>query len=158
MKKALVLGCSVLVLFFSVLTTVNGENQISYSWLTNMWFQGGGSRTNVFAISEQRLNTNTNDIVGLLLRLEGDFEYSVMGDMSNTLQRVVSVGATITNQHFAALYPLVQADAKYFTQSFLPNYTLEDWSNDVQKAEIPETLMTHGPLFEALWKDGFLAD
>ncbi|MDD2600148.1 MAG: hypothetical protein PHO37_13140 [Kiritimatiellae bacterium] len=44
-----------------------------YTNVTNLWYQG--YKTNVFAIANERLAQNTNDIAGLILKAEFHFAH-----------------------------------------------------------------------------------
>ena len=71
--------------------------------VTNLWYQG--PKSNVLAIAEARLTQNTNDIAGLILRMEYHIAFGVLSEMSNSFLRVIQVGDTIKTPHFTATFP-----------------------------------------------------
>ena len=149
------------VLIGFMLTVVNGSIGLAqtnfYTNVTNLWYQGGESRSNVLAIANARLAINTNDIAGLILKAEYNLEFYEVGDISNSYLRVIQVGDTITITNFSNHYQ------KISRQAFLG--VLEDFAEnpitpqEVQK-EKPKSLLKYkrmaaDRLIEALLKDGY---
>jgi hypothetical protein len=123
-----------------------------YTNVTNLWYQG--FKTNVLQIAEQRLQNNTNDIAGLLLKMEYDLAFTETATISNSIQRVLSVGATVNTPKFRGLY-----DELSFSLSLLLNAIKECPIEDLP-AEKAKALIIGKPLpdaiyLEALQKDGF---
>ena len=65
-----------------------------FSNVTNLWFQG--HKSNVLAIAEERLACNSNDIAGLILRLEYDLEFTNLASLSNSVLRTIECATNIS--------------------------------------------------------------
>lgn len=124
-----------------------------YANITNLWYQG--YKTNVLAIANARLAQNSNDIAGLILKMEYHLAFSEMSEMSNSFWRVVNVGETITTPNFAAEFPS--------KKEHLINILDSINENPLSPAELIEEQskgnIIHKPLpavlIEALQKDGY---
>jgi hypothetical protein len=123
-----------------------------YSNVTNLWWQG--YKTNVLVIANARLAQNTNDIAGLLLKLEYDFEFINVNEISNDVQRVIAVGATVTTPNFQEQYGSLSQSLDTFLD-YLTSYPASAIPEDRAKALIPHKPMTHEMPLEALQKDGY---
>ena len=55
-------------------------------------------------IANARLAANSNDIAGLILKAEYNFEFYETGNLSNAYLRVIQVGDTITTTNFVSYY------------------------------------------------------
>jgi len=120
--------------------------------VTNLWFQG--DKTTVLAIAEQRLGANTNDIAGLILKYEFQLEFLEMSSISNSAQRVLNVGATITSTNFAQVFPNYIENI-HAALIFLPHYTPAEILEDKPKALIPHKPLVATDIIKALQDDGF---
>jgi hypothetical protein len=123
-----------------------------YTNVTNLWYQG--FKTNVLQIAEQRLQNNTNDIAGLLLKMEYDLEFIETETISNSIHRVLSVGAIVNSQEFKGLY-----DDLTVTLSILLD-AIKECPIENLPAEKAKALISGKPLpgsiyLEALQKDGY---
>lgn len=86
-----------------VLGQTNFSSQVSQMWLD-------GQKQEVLNIANQRLASDTNDMAGLLLRMEYEVEFLIMSSLTNTMNEVERVGSGITHTNFAAVFPDVQQD------------------------------------------------
>ncbi len=59
-----------------------------FATVTNLWYEG--HKSNVFAIAEQRLAANSNDLVGAIMMFDYDLEFSNEGNYSNDVRRIFS--------------------------------------------------------------------
>jgi len=138
--------------------TVVGGNAILaqtnfYTNVTNLWYQG--YKSNVLEIAEQRLNVNSNDIAGLILKAEYNLAFYNVNDISNAYLRVIQVGDTITTPNFVKRYQIMRQGYLWILDDFVENpITIQEI-----QAEKPKALINQKPLpaslIEALQKDGY---
>jgi len=126
-----------------------------YTNVTNLWHQG--YKSNVLEIAEQRLNINSNDIAGLILKADYNFEFYEVDSLSNAYLRVIQIGDTITTTNFMERY---QKASRESILGILDDFAEEPVTNaDIQegkqKALIKYKNLTHSRLIEALQKDGY---
>ena len=125
--------------------------------VTNLWWQGRMS--NVLAIAEQRLACNSNDIAGLILKVECNVNFVNLDAISNSVQRAVNCGKTITTPMFSPLYPFF----KYCMEDLLDfpfsdYYTADKIEEDRAKALLPrKTMLFEDDLF-AVCIDGLVTN
>ena len=124
-----------------------------YTNVTNLWYQG--YKSNVLAIADARLAQNTNDIAGLILKMEYNTEFSVMSEISNSFWRVINVGDTITTSNFVARFPRKRENLLTIL-SFIDENPLSPAELAIEQAK---GNINHKPfpdhLIEALQKDGY---
>ena len=128
-----------------------------YTNVTNLWYQGGEFRTNVLTLANARLAANSNDIAGLILKAEYNFEFLEMDDMSNAFLRVIQVGDTITTTNFVKYYQeMTKGRILHLLDDFVENpITVQEIQTEQHKAFIPEKPLPSARLIEALLKDGY---
>ena len=128
-----------------------------YTNVTNLWYQGGESRTNVLTIANARLATNTNDIAGLILKAEYHFEFLEVGDISNAFLRVIQVGDTITTPNFKEHYQTFSRQRISFLLDMIAENPLtpQEIQAEKHKALLPRKPLPDAELIEALLKDGY---
>ena len=124
-----------------------------YTNVTNLWYQG--YKSNVLAIANARLAQNTNDIAGLILKMECQIAFSDMSEISNSFWRVINVGDSITTTNFVAKYPDKRENLLGILEFIKDNpISSEDLATEPTKGAI-----SHKPLpaalIEALQKDGY---
>ena len=151
MKKTIMMY-SVCVVVAAMTCTVQGQTNF-VKQVADLWFTG--HKTNVLAIANQRLQQNTNDIAGLLLKMDYETEFLLFDQMSNTIDRVVQVGATITTPKFAALYPLVMEEANYWKKVASTYHPPEQLAADRAKGNIAEKPLSVEFILESLQEDGY---
>jgi len=147
MKKMLFAFC----VFTASLTEAQTTN--FYTNVTNLWYQG--QKAEVLALGEQRLNINSNDMPGLIIKLAYADEFSQLGVLSNLYCRVLTIGETITNEHFITHYPFLQF-ATEFNLEFLKTYnpSPSELLEEQAKGLIPHKPFIYYLLLEALQEDG----
>jgi hypothetical protein len=125
-----------------------------YTNVTNLWYQG--YKTNVLDIANTRLAANSNDIAGLILKAEYNFEFYEVGDISNAYFRVIQVGDTITTTNFVKRWQeLSRERILWILDDFAEEpVTPQDVQEGKQKALINEKSLP-ASLIEALLKDGY---
>jgi hypothetical protein len=123
-----------------------------YANVTNLWYQG--YKTNVLQIALQRLQSNTNDIAGWILKMECDVEFLDMPALSNSLQRVQTTGVTVTSPHFHALYAELFQETTLLLE-MMKEYSPDELAADKAKIPIPNEPFGHRSVLDALQKDGY---
>lgn len=123
-----------------------------YANVTNEWFQG--RQTNVLALANQRLASNTNDMAGLLMKASYDFDFADANTLSNSLARVLSVGETVSTPAFTNAYRLVRLDIRG-TFKTLSSETPEEHASDMLKIMGAGHQMAYEDALKALDDDGY---
>jgi len=123
-----------------------------YEEVSSMWYSG--NKTGVLSIAQQRLQQNTSDVAGLILKMEYQIEFVELSAVSNTMQRVLDVGSQVTTTNFAAAFPLVQSDINHLFQ-LLPLYPTNETAGDIEKANISNKPLSSGYAIKALQDDGY---
>jgi len=150
MKKMLFAFC----VFTASITEAQTTN--FYTTVTNLWYQG--QKAEVLALGQERLNINSNDMAGLIIKLEYEGEFLQLESISNTLHKVLSIGELITNVNFKTQYPnlkeTIESDLEII--AIFSGFNL---SQDELEAERAKGLIPHKPFalykeLEALQKDG----
>ena len=141
-------------LFTMLLATVASSVSASayYDTITNLWFTA--HQTNVLALANQRLMANTNDIAGLLIRASWDFAFSDSTAISNSLERVLSVGGAITTPAFTNEFAFTRIDIQ-FTLDNLAVRPEEERAADILKSSSPGRLPHFYEDLKALDDDGY---
>jgi len=143
------------VIVFGILVVSTAKSQTTnfYTNVTNLWVQG--HKSNVLEIVEQRLNTNTNDMPGLLIKLAYQEEFLLLDSISNTVNKIIFVGGTITNQNFKTHYSSFKENQE-FMLDFLTTYhpTPTELIQERAKGLIPQKPFIYYKYLEALQKDG----
>ena len=126
-----------------------------YTNVTNLWYQG--HKSNVLEMANARLAANSNDIAGLILKAEYNFEFYEIGDISNAYLRVLQVGDTITTPNFVKRY---QGFSREGILGVLDDFseepvTVEEIQEGKRKALIKHKPFPQEKTLEALQKDGY---
>ena len=124
-----------------------------HTTVTNLWFQG--HKSNVLEIAEQRLNVNSNDIAGLILKYECHIGFLELSSISNAAQRVLAVGTTITSTNFVREFSLYSESINHIL-SVLPHYPPAELAADRQKIHIANKPLPAGDIIKALQDDGYV--
>ncbi len=120
--------------------------------VTNLWYQG--YKSNVLAIAEQRLQQNTNDIAGLLLKVEYQVEFFQFSQLTNTMNTLLTVSESYTGSNFLQRLPVLREDLDVMRQ-FSTNYPSGQLEVDLQKTNQTGKIMSFTISLEALQKDGY---
>lgn len=123
-----------------------------YQQVSSLWYSG--QKTNVLNIAEQRLQQNTNDIAGLLLKLEYEVEILQLSNATNTLERVLAVSGSFSGTNFARVYPTLQADYQVL-KSVVTNYPPDELAADQAKTNMVGKTMSCDAAIKALQDDGY---
>ena len=127
-----------------------------YANITNLWWQGRMS--NVLAIAEQRLMCNSNDVAGLILKVECDLNFINLDSISNSLERAICCGKTITSPTYSSLYPFFKYCMEDFLDVHTEYYSPEEIASDRAKALLPEKRMLFEDDLFAVCIDGLVTN
>ena len=126
-----------------------------FTSVTNSWY--AGRQTNVLALANARLASNTNDIAGLLMKASYEFDFADATTLSNTLARVLSVGPTVATPAFTNAFQLTRIDI-LGTFDTLATETAEERAADQHKVEGPGHPMAYEDELTALERDGYFQE
>lgn len=124
-----------------------------HTTVTNLWYQG--HRSNVLVMAEARLAQNSNDIAGLILKME--YHCVLLDDLSqisNSIWRVIHVGDTVTSSNFVKEFKIERQGLLYGLDIFKTYPTPAQLPGERAKARfIHKPLPTD--LLDALQADGY---
>ena len=126
-----------------------------YEEVSSMWYSG--NKTGVLSIAEQRLQQNTNDIAGLLLKLEYEVEFLQLSSVTNTMMQVLTAGQAFTGTNFSQVYPALQADYEVM-ETVVTNYPSEELTADQAKSSIAGKTMSCDAAIRALQDDDYFGE
>ena len=149
----------ILILGILTISIVKSQTIDLYTNVTNLWFQG--HKTNVLEIGQQRLNINSNDLVGLIIQESYNQEFLQLESSSNTLQKILLIGGTITNENFKIFYPkfkeYIESDLDALAFFAELNFSPEELAVEKAKGLIAGKPFPYSKELEALQKDGLCA-
>jgi hypothetical protein len=131
----------------SIYSQTNFTENVSSLWLA-------GQKTNVLNIAEQRLQANTNDMAGLILKMEYEMAFLDFDNMTNTMQQVLTQGALITTTNFVGCYSYMSNCINHML-SVLPLYPTNEIAGDRLKGNIAGKRMLYSAEIQALEDDGY---
>ena len=147
MKKMLFVFC----VFTASITEAQTTN--FYTTVTNLWYQG--QKSEVLTLGQDRLTINSNDLAGLIIKLEYDLEFLQLETISNSFIMVTVVGESITNENFQLLYPFLKESNDFMLELFTQShFTPEELLLERAKGLIPNKPFALYKELEALQKDG----
>ena len=123
-----------------------------YTNVTNLWYQG--YKTNVLAIAEQRLQQNTNDIAGLLLKVEYQVEFFQFDQLTNTMNHLLTASESYNGTNFLQRLTVLREDFAVMKE-YSTNYPPGQLAVDLPKTNQAGKVMSFGVSLEALQKDGY---
>ena len=143
-----------LIATLALLTAIIAHSQTPdfHANVTNLWYQG--YKSNVLEIAEQRLNMNSNDIAGLILKYEFELAFLELSSISNTAQRILNVGPLVTTINFANVFP-DYTNRIHVILDFIPQYHPDRIEIDKPKALIPHKPLLGDRYIKALQDDGY---
>jgi|GEM_PF-6989591 len=143
-----------LIFLFGSILTSDAETNF-YEQVSSLWFSG--AKTNVLAIAEARLQRSTNDIAGLILKMEYEIEFMQFTSFSNTANKVLCASSDVSTSNFVKAVVLMQEDIESLL-NMIPEYPPEEIEADIQKASIAGKPLSCGYLIDALQKDGYFSE
>lgn len=141
------------ILALLLLFNETGFAQDLYSTITNIWWNG--PKTNIFTVANERLSSDTNDIVGIVLRMEGEWTFGNASSISNATHRYLSVGATIRTPAFRLRFPLEALNFSLLLES-MPQMSNDDWARERESVAELHREMLLEKSWSALNDDGWL--
>ena len=126
----------------------------NFSVVTNLWYNG--YKSNVLAIAEQRLAVNSNDLAGLILKMEFNLATNNVECFSNDIFSVLELLPHVSGENIRLEIPRLQSDL-LATLSFLADEyrpTHEEIELDRAKFLIIHKPMTYEIPLKALHDDG----
>ena len=149
MRGTVLLVCiAVFVVASAILAETNFTDQVS-----RMWFQG--QKAGVYSIATNRLAADTNDLAGLILKMEYEIAYLSLDDATSTMQRVLQVGSTVSSTNFAETFPGFEADINNIKAMIL-QYPAGELTADQGKGDIAGKPLPHEEVIRALEDDGHI--
>jgi len=112
--------------------TPSGDN---YASVTNDWYQGNW--TNVYELAQQRLASNTNDLVASHLMVSYDILFSDYHTISNSILRLVGALDSVTEPSLTNLCARLRPGWVYYLDEFLPQQTDATLQEQRAKSQIP---------------------
>lgn len=151
MKKTIVILTIMLAAQLFAQTNAPIDN---FALVTNLWWNG--YKTNVLQIAEQRLAANSNDLAGLILKLEYDIAFMNTTALSNDVNAIEQVACLHSEEAFNTVKPLFSF-ALTNILDFLAyglNLSDEEILLERQKGFINAKPFQYEPVLNALHNDG----
>ncbi len=143
----------VIVLMISLTVFQIGYAQTNFTeTVSSLWY--AGQKTNVLNIANQRLQTNTNDIAGLILKMEYQIEFLQLNTISNTMQRVLVEGTKITTTNFVTIFSVLEGSVNHLLD-MIPLYPPDEFATDQGKCNISGKPLSFRSVIQALENDGY---
>lgn len=140
----------ILIILITVAQIVSAQTNF-YVNVTNLWYQG--SKSNVLILAEQRLQQNSNDVAGLIVKMEYDFAFLNLNSLSNSIQRVIEIGQTVTSTNFVAVFPSYHTNLLEIL-NFIKD-PIENLASEQGKGNINYKPFLGARYLEALEQDGY---
>lgn len=123
----------------------------TYHAVTNDWYNGNFS--NVLQLAEQRLSSNSNDVVGAYLKLSWDICFSDIPTLSNSVSRAIAISDAVTNAAFSNDFQRLRPAMLAFRDELLPQMTEEMRQADLPKASLPHKSIPENRWLRLLWEE-----
>ena len=132
-----------------------GAESELFTYVTNEWYQC--RRENVLRVATERLATNENDVVGLLLKLEYDMAFADNATFTNSVERFRTAARGVSTPAFqrCARFLPQDLDSLVFCAANAPSP--DPSLDDIDKAKQVRKRMNFLEEFKALDEDGFTA-
>ena len=142
------------MLTLSCVAQTNQPPVDNFALVTNLWYQG--SKSNVLAIAEQRLAANSNDLAGLVLKMEYDLEFSNDSSLSNNVAVFLSAAEAATNCFVHTDYLKIKMNLNWFLEFLANEYhpTPSELVEEKAKACVLHKRMTYERYLKWLHDDG----
>lgn len=121
----------------------------TYAAVTNDWYNA--NFTNVYELAQQRMSSNTNDLVGAYLMLEWNMAFGSVASVSNAISRVVNLSDSVTNQPFRTVYAGLRDDEIEYRDRVLPTISDADVEAERYKSYLPHKKMVEDYMLRQLW-------
>jgi len=144
-----------LVLLFIFMSTVYAQEFPVTNQLDELWLSG--QKIKILEIANNRLASDENDVLGLLLKLEYEIEFLELDKVEGTADKLFSVASQISAEEFANKIPRIELTVNRIRMA-IPYYTPELLAEDLAKANIAGKPLGLREFIEALEKDGLLSN
>jgi hypothetical protein len=124
-------------------------------YLNELWKSGQKAR--VLEIADERLSSDSSDILGLILKLEYKIEYLDLSDIDIILDNFLSATYQISSEHFSALLPRIELTVSRVRLA-IDNYPQEYIEEDRLKSNISNKSLSFLSFIMALEDDGLISD
>jgi hypothetical protein len=131
----------------SVYSQTNFTENVSSLWLS-------GQKTNVLSIATNRLVVNSNDMAGLILKMEYEIAFLDFPEVTNTMQQVLTQGGLITTTNFAQCFEGTSRGINHLLY-VLPLYPTNEIAGDRLKGNISGKPFSYTKILQALEDDGY---
>jgi hypothetical protein len=122
--------------------------------VSKMWLNG--QKAEVYTIATNRLAINTNDMAGLMLKMEYEIEFILDDKLTNTMNRISTTGSSITTSNFVLEFPTIQNDiSNMFEIIPLTPLSQEELELERAKGSITNKPLMYKRALIALDKDGY---
>lgn len=118
-----------------------------------MWLSG--NKSGVLAIANQRLQSNPNDIAGLLLKLQYQIAFFDVADFPGSADKVIAAGASISTTNFVKVYPALKSNLQYLRQN-MPSFSAAQIQSESAKGNISGKPMDFLAVLQAIEQDGLI--
>ena len=123
-----------------------------YEQVSAMWFNG--DKQGVLDITNQRLAINSNDIAGLLLKLEYEEEFLLLSNVTNTMTRVLEQVPHFSGSNFAQRIPILIGWGEEM-EAVINQYPQNEYIADLARSNMVGQVMSCDEDIKALQADGY---
>ncbi|NLB56784.1 MAG: hypothetical protein GX811_13670 [Lentisphaerae bacterium] len=144
---------SIFFVLIACLTGIMSYGQTNlYEQVSQLWFDG--DKGHVLAIANTRLRADTNDIAGLILKMEYEIEYLELETATNTMVRVLEQGVKVESENFSAFFHTLERSVRHLL-NMIPLYPTNELAADIEKAKVSGKPLSFGFAIKALQEDGY---
>lgn len=127
---------------------VPSEN--NYHAVTNDWYQGNYS--NVYELAQQRLSSNSNDLVAAVIMESYDLRFSSFADISNSILRVMRASEASTFPAYTNMYwRIYRDDYNWYLNDYLPQQSEARRQSEMYKAYRIHVPLSCAPILKTFW-------
>ena len=127
---------------------VPSEN--NYHAVTNDWYQGNYS--NVYELAQQRLSSNSNDLVAAVIMESYDLRFSSFAAISNSILRVMRASEAATLPAYTNMYwRFYRDDYNWYLDDYLPQQSEARRQSEMYKAYRIHVPLSSAPILETFW-------
>ena len=120
--------------------------------VTNDWYNG--NFTNVYELAQLRFAANSNDVVGVYLKVAFDIYHSDMQVLTGDMTRVVAVSDLVTNPAFTNVYHVLRPHYIFYRDEFIPSVTESGRLGEQAKSRSARKPIPGCYILQILWDNG----
>ena len=124
----LMLSVFLCLTYSSIASNTPFSDNVNSLWLS-------GKKTDVLAIANQRLQSNPNDLAGLLLKMQYQMAFFDVLGFKDSIPKVLTVGESIHTPLFSAAFGNSRYGLAYIQQN-VPAYSAQEISSESTKGNI----------------------